>query len=476
MTFPIRSVVRWHARCLVALALLVAGAFASPSAGWAQATDDPEWLDTPIAVTEDPVADAAIASRLEGLYGRLDGLAGVTVAVEGGIVRLGGEVANDTLGDRAGQVARRVEGVVAVEDDINRTLDVSENVGALNADIAGWVERVRTALPLILLALASWIGLILAGRFLAGRLVATGGIPGRRSVNPFLAEVLGQVVKIAFFVAGLVLALNLVGASGLVATVLGGAGVLGIAFGFAIRDTLENYISSILLSIRQPFRTADHVVINGTHEGKVARLTSRATILVTLDGNQLRIPNADVFKGTILNYTTNPERRFTFRLGVDSADNPVAAIQAGTAEICDFDFVLREPAPKANIIEVGDSSIVIEFTGWVNQNASDFASARSAVIQAVKARLERDGFSLPEPIYRLKIDGLDVGGLPKSARPAAAAARATPATASSASPPSSHASPQSGAEISTAPDMAVEEKVREEAAKGNLLDDGAAVE
>ena len=419
---------------------------------------DQELLDTPITLDVDAERDAAIRARLERVYARLDGLEGVAVGVDEGVVTLGGEALNGELADRAVATARRVDGVIAVQDSIARTNDVTDNVGRFGEDVRNWTERVVEALPLLAIALGLWIGLTLIGRFLGKRLVATGGIPGRREVNPFLAEVLGQIVKIAFFLAGLVVALNLIGASGLVTTILGGAGVLGIAFGFAIRDTLENYISSILLSIRQPFRTGDHVVINETHEGKVARLTSRATVLVTLDGNQLRIPNADVFKGTILNYTTNPERRFKFRLGVDSADDPVAAIQAGTAEICSFDFVLHTPPPKANIIEVGDSSIVIEFTGWVDQDKNDFASSRSAVIQAVKNRLEADGFSLPEPIYRLKIDGLDVGGLPKTAT----VKEVTPPVATE--------------ELNVAPDHAVESKVREEAAKGNLLKDSAEVE
>src|SRR3546814_11391197 len=71
-----------------------------------------------------------------------------------------------------------------------------------------------------------------------------------------------------------------------------------------------------MLSRRQPFRANDHVVIEG-HEGRVVRLTSRATILMTLEGNHLRIPNSTVFKAVILNYTRNPERRFDFELGIE---------------------------------------------------------------------------------------------------------------------------------------------------------------
>src|SRR3546814_979689 len=87
-----------------------------------------------------------------------------------------------------------------------------------------------------------------------------------------------------------------------------------------------------MLSLRQPFRANDHVVIEG-HEGRVVRLTSRATILMTLEGNHLRIPNSTVFKAVILNYTRNPERRFDFELGIDANDDPVDGMAVGLRAI-----------------------------------------------------------------------------------------------------------------------------------------------
>jgi small-conductance mechanosensitive channel len=208
---------------------------------------------------------------------------------------------------------------------------------------------------------------------------------------------------VIFIIFGLILALSLIGAETVLGTLLGGAGVIGIAVGFAVKDTIENYIASLMLSIRQPFRARDQVVINDL-EGIVVRLTSRATILMTLDGNQLRIPNAEVFKGVILNYTKNPERRFTFELGVDANDDPLAAIKVGLDAIHTLEFVLDEPKAIAVINNVGDSNIILEFQVWVNQSETDFAKARSIAIRETKHALENEGFSLPEPIYRLRFN------------------------------------------------------------------------
>ena len=218
-----------------------------------------------------------------------------------------------------------------------------------------------------------------------------------------MAELLSQTIKVIFVILGLILGLSLIGAEAIIGTLLGGAGVIGIAVGFAVKDTIENYISSLMLSIRQPFRARDQVNING-QEGIVVRLTSRATILMTLDGNQLRIPNSEVFKGTILNYTKNPERRFTFDLGVDANDDPLAAIKVGLDAVNALDFVLNDPKAIAIITQVGDSNIVLEFQVWVNQANTDFLKARSIAIREAKHALENQGFSLPEPIYRLRFN------------------------------------------------------------------------
>tara|TARA_R110001592_G_scaffold362948_2_gene679005 strand:+ start:45 stop:656 length:612 start_codon:yes stop_codon:yes gene_type:complete len=130
---------------------------------------------------------------------------------------------------------------------------------------------------------------------------------------------------------------------------------------------------------------------------------------MTLDGNHLRIPNATVFKAVILNYSRNPERRFHFELGVDADDDPLAAMETGLLAIRKLDFILKSPKPDAVINAVGDSNILITFAGWVDQEQSDFKKARSLAIRSAKIALEENGFTLPEPIYRLRFDQQALG-------------------------------------------------------------------
>lgn len=310
---------------------------------------------------------------------------------------LGGIAPDDAALARAETIAAGVEGVVTVENGIER--DVSVDVAGGIGGLGDRLHDLTRMLPLIGTALL--VALLIAG---FGYLIASfTGLWGRLTPNVFLAELITSAIRFTFVVLALVVALDMIGAGALVGAVLGGAGVIGIALGFAMRDTVENYVASLMLSLRQPFRANDHVLIDA-HEGRVIRLTSRATVLMTLDGNHLRIPNSTVFKAVILNYTRNPQRRFDFALGVDADDDAEAALVLGRDTLRSLPFILDDPPAEVRIEEVGDSNVVLRFFGWVDQREADWGKARSRAIAACKVALEEAGFALPEPIYRLRFD------------------------------------------------------------------------
>ncbi|HEY7885023.1 MAG TPA: mechanosensitive ion channel domain-containing protein [Cellvibrionaceae bacterium] len=374
------------------------GAIFSVPTALAQLPDD----DMPAnsgSVTDNNTEDQRIKAHIENIYAVLEPLADVEVEVKNGVVLLSGTVSNQVQAERALALAAQIPGAVTVDDGIERRLDVQGNLSPMLAKIKSDLTQWTRALPLVALALLVFALIV----YLGHRLARWSSLWHRLTPNPFVAELAAQAVRVFALIIGIVVTLNLLGATALMAAILGGAGIAGLAIGFAVRDTMENYISSIMLSLRQPFRANDHVVIND-YEGKVVRLTSRATVLMTLDGNQLRIPNTLVFKGVILNYSRNPERGFKFELGVGSADNAVSAMKVGLDAMKSLPFVLTEPPPYAIIGAIGDSNIGLIFTGWIDQRQTDFGRARSLAIQAVTGTLDQKGFSMPEPIYRLRFD------------------------------------------------------------------------
>lgn len=350
--------------------------------------------DEPIAVTAPE--DAAIAERIGAIYKEIAGFGEVTVTVNAGVVHLSGTILTPEERKRAIEIAERVEGVVAVETDLRVGTSAEERVDPA-------LERARERLgsfvdflPILLIGIA-----LFALFWTAGWLLSRAPLFKRVAPNSFVRNLLRQVIILFFALSGALLALDVLGATALFGSVLGAAGVLGIALGFGLRDTMENYIASVLLSLRQPFAPDDHILVEG-QEGIVARLTSRATILVTFDGNSVRLPNSLVFRAVIVNFTQDPERRFTFEISVSRAADPTVAQNAVLAAVKDTPGVLAEPAPAVSFDRMTDYALVLVATGWVNQHLANYATTRSEAIRAALIALERCALPPPAPTYNLR--------------------------------------------------------------------------
>ena len=374
-----------------------------------------------IALSHDRTQDARIAARIGEIFAALDGLEDVEVKVSQGVVTLSGQVNAVADESRALALASQVEGVVETVNGLTVNQALGARIDATWAQLAALVERGIGALPLLLAALAVVVLFVLVSRWVGRRQTFF-----RRVVrNPFVATLAAQFSQLAIAVLGFVLALVLLDATAIIGTLLGAAGLVGLALGFAVRDTVENYIASLLLSLRNPFEMNDLVTIDG-HEGTVARLTTRATVLISADGNHIRIPNATVFKAVITNYTRHPERRFGFELGVDTELDLLEAQSVAMATLGRLEGVLDDPAPMVLVQGIGDSNVVIAVYGWVDQRQYSFLKVRSEAIRAVKQAFDDAGIVMPEPIYQLRLVDADGGTGVAMPTPAPAALVATP--------------------------------------------------
>ncbi|THH36096.1 mechanosensitive ion channel [Aliishimia ponticola] len=379
---------------MLRIILLAVALCLGPIAGAAQQTVDQP--SSTIAVEDSAERDAAIAVRIRNILAELEGYEDVTVAVTSGIVTLRGTTVDQALAERLTGLVARVENVVAIENEVRQTTDVVEQ---LDPAVERFLDRFRqfvTYLPLALVALTAFVLVVSLG-FVIARMKRPWD---RLAPNPFIADLYRQVVRLAFVIAGLVVALDILNASALLSTILGAAGIVGLAIGFAVRDTVENFIASIMLSIRQPFRPNDTVEIEGDI-GKVIRLTSRATILLSFDGNHIRIPNATVFKSRIVNYSRNDERRFVVDLGVAYDTDLVEAQALALETVRNLPFVLKAPAPSVWIEALGDSAVTLRVAAWIAQRETSHPAARGEAYRLCLAAMNAAGIEMPGPTYTI---------------------------------------------------------------------------
>ncbi len=199
---------------------------------------------------------------------------------------------------------------------------------------------------------------------------------------------------------GIYLVLQIAGLTRLAITVLGGTGLVGIVLGLAFRDIAENSLASILLSIRNPFRAGDWIQV-GEHQGLVQNLNIRTTVLLTLDGNHVQIPNTLIFKSIIKNFSTNPNRRAEFTVSIGYEDSIlksqeiiIQALRAHPAE-------LEDPEPNALVDELGPSKVSIRVQFWFDGRLYSVFKVRSALRRQVKGGLQTAGVTIPNPAQEI---------------------------------------------------------------------------
>jgi len=334
--------------------------------------------------------DADIAIRIRAILTELGNYEDVTVTVNEGIVTLRGTANSTTEASDLAPLAGRVEGVVAVKNQVIETADIATRLDPAMDRFRARLAQLVAFLPLALIALSIFALIVVLGFTLARMKRPWDTI----APNAFIAELYRQFVRIAFVIVGLVVALDVINATALLSTILGAAGIIGLALGFAVRDTVENYIASVMLSIRQPFRPNDVVEINGD-QGKVIRLTSRATILLSFDGNHIRIPNATVFKSRIINFSQNTERRFMFAIVIArDADLQIARDLAETT-VQSLPFVIQTPAAQSWIDTIEPNGIKLQVVGWINQHDTSLSLAKGEAIRQVKLALAEADIALP---------------------------------------------------------------------------------
>jgi len=355
--------------------------------------------DTVVKVT-DVANDKTIEARLNGIFEQVKELQEVSCEVSSGVARLSGIVPDESSREDALALARRTDGVIFTVDRIRITAEVEAQLAPAINKLKSLRTAFLTKLPLIGIAIVVVLIVIWFANFLHRQVKWF----ERLNVSSLTRMLLRRIARITLIGLGIVIALEILDATAVVGAILGAAGLAGLALGFAFRNIAENYLGGILLSARNPFEIGDAIELNGKI-GKVAMLSARDTVLITLDGNHLRIPNSVVMNSELLNYSRNPKRRFEFRVGVSVDLELNEARQVGLKAMKASHGVLEDPKPSVMVDSLGDSAVVLLFFGWVDQRESDFLKTRSETIRIVKEAYDEAGIEMPEPIYRVHLRG-----------------------------------------------------------------------
>ncbi|WP_022947412.1 mechanosensitive ion channel family protein [Methylohalobius crimeensis] len=345
--------------------------------------------------------DSSVRQTLEKLLPKYPGVRKVNVELENGIVTLTGHVENADTRTRVTDFVRRVQGVNLVLNQMKTDAQVMTAWRLLNKVLTDFWHSVSNRWLLALLALAVLVVAIgLAKLFMRHAQLLLLPFIG----NPLLRSVAAPIIGAVIILLGLMVALQVLDLTRTVFSLLGLAGAVGLAISFAFRDITENFISSVLLGIRRPYRIGDMIEVAG-HSGVVQTLNTRATVLMTLEGNHVRIPNSIVYKEILENKTASPTVRCQFDVVIPYETSTATAQGVINEALHTHKEVLPTPAPRTLVEALESGGVRLRVYYWIPIPGVDGLKLQSDVRLSVKAMLQKAGITPPPISMSLTVAG-----------------------------------------------------------------------
>ena len=350
-------------------------------------------LEAPNKINVQPTArDEEIRQRLQSILDATDWFTNPRVQVREGVVFLNGQTAAEEYKKWAGDLARNTQDVAAVVNQIQLAEPDPWNFQPALAGLQELRLGLIQSLPLVLFSLLVLIVTYLITRF---SIRMTRPALSQRLDSPLLGNVAAYTIGVIIFLIGLYVVFHVAGLTSIALTVLGGTGLIGLVLGIAFRDITENFLASIFLSVQNPFESGDLVEIAGVM-GFVQALTTRATLLMTLDGNHVQIPNATVYKSHIENFTSNPNRRIDFTVGIGYEDSITAAQEVALKVLEEHPAVLKDPEPWVLVESLGSATVNLRIYFWIDGRQHSWLKVKSSVIRLVKRAFQAEAISMPD--------------------------------------------------------------------------------
>jgi small conductance mechanosensitive channel len=245
---------------------------------------------------------------------------------------------------------------------------------------------------------ATWSGRLLAALaiFVVGRLLmralttwATVGMR-RAGLDDTLTRFLGNLISVALLVVLVVTAFSALGVPN--ASFITIVGAAGLAIGLALKDSLSNFSSGVMLVFFRPFHVGDQIDAAGVN-GVVESIGIFNVVLKTPDNRVITVPNSLVYSGTITNYNAESTRRIdlTIAIGYDSdipqAKSVIAAVIAAEARIA------KHPAPEVAVQDVLTIAVTMAVRVWAA--SADYNNVRSDLLERIKRALDKYGLGIP---------------------------------------------------------------------------------
>ena len=264
--------------------------------------------------------------------------------------------------------------------------------------LESWLETLTAMLPNLVVAvliLVIFYFLARLTRLIANRLL------DRFSDKGAINNLFSTLFYLITLGVGLIIALNVLRLEQTVTSLLAGAGIIGLALGFAFQDITANFISGILIAFRKPIQVGD-IIQSRDFMGTVEKIDLRVTVIRTFQGLHVIIPNREIFQNPVTNYTKTYDRRIDLEVGVSYGEDLQRVKDVTLKAMHDMPGLLPDKEAKLFYTGFGESSINFVLMLWIHYpDEPGYLEARSEAIMRVKKAFDKNGITIPFPIRTL---------------------------------------------------------------------------
>ena len=248
--------------------------------------------------------------------------------------------------------------------------------------LISWV--INIALALVIFIVGKWI---------ARRVQNTlEKVLRKREVDEVLVDFLGTIASVMILIVAVVAAFDTLGipATSFMAII----GAAGLAIGLALKDSLSNFASGVMLVLFRPFTKGDFIEAGGV-TGTVNEIHLVSTTLTTPDNKLITVPNAMMYTSTITNFSAKDTRRVDMVIGVGYNDDLKVAAEVLNKICRDHPKVMDSPETKIFINNLGDSAVDFVVRPWAK--SEDYWDVLADILETSKLELEAAGCNIPYP-------------------------------------------------------------------------------
>ncbi|WP_020403987.1 mechanosensitive ion channel family protein [Gracilimonas tropica] len=285
--------------------------------------------------------------------------------------------------------------------------------------LEGWITTAIEMLPNLAMALLVMVIFYALAKFIKK---TVGRVLNRVTSNKTVTGLIQTIIGVLVLATGIFFALSILNLDGAVTSLLAGAGIIGLALGFAFQDIASNFISGVLLSVRHPFGIGDIIDTNG-YFGTVEKLNLRNTVIRTPQGQIVYVPNKSVYENPFTNFTKTGMRRIDLSCGVSYGDDLEKARKVAIEAIEDLEHRDQSRDVELYYDSFGGSSVDFKLRFWIKFNTlPQYLGARSEAMITLKKAFDENDIMIPYPITTLdfgirggeKLDSMLKNGKPGS--------------------------------------------------------------